>query len=67
MRALADGERFVVTSNGIPVGELAPIRPRRFVDATATVAAFRGAPKLDAVRFRTDVDDALDQSVVPRG
>lgn len=67
MRALGDGERFVVTSNGIPVAELAPLRPRRFVDATATIAAFRGAPALDRARFRSDVDRALDQSSVPRG
>ncbi|HXO50795.1 MAG TPA: type II toxin-antitoxin system prevent-host-death family antitoxin, partial [Mycobacterium sp.] len=33
MRQLDQGESFVVTRNGVPVGELAPLRRRRFVSA----------------------------------
>jgi prevent-host-death family protein len=44
LRALDKGESFIVTRNGVPVGELVPFRPRRFVPAAAAVAAFAGAP-----------------------
>lgn len=67
MRALGAGESFVVTSNGVPVGELSPLRPKRFVDAAALVAAFATAPQIDAERFRDDVDAIVDQDITPRG
>ena len=65
MRALDRGERFVVTRNGVPVGELQPVR-QQFVSAQALVTAFRGAPRLAPKRFRRDVDRRLSQDVVPR-
>ena len=65
MRALDRGERFVVTRNGVPVGELQPVR-QQFVTAQALVTAFRGAPRLAPKRFRRDVDRRLSQDVVPR-
>jgi len=40
MRALDRGESFLVTRNGVPVGELIPFRQRRFVSAAAAVSAF---------------------------
>jgi prevent-host-death family protein len=67
MRALDRGEMFVVTRNGVPVGELTPLRKRRFVSADAAVALFAGAPAIDSVRFRADVDAILDQNPRPRG
>ena len=67
MRELDRGESFVVTRNGVPVGELMPIRRRRFVLATAAIAAFAGAPGIDAERFRTDLDAGIDQDPAPRG
>lgn len=67
MRALDRGESFVVTRNGVPVGELMPIRRRRFVPAEEAVAAFRGAPPLDYARFRRDLDELVDQDPAPRG
>jgi prevent-host-death family protein len=67
MRALDRGEMFVVTRNGVPVGELTPLRKRRFVSADAAVALFAGAPALDSGRFRADVDAVLDQDPRPRG
>ncbi|MBJ7470873.1 MAG: type II toxin-antitoxin system prevent-host-death family antitoxin [Solirubrobacteraceae bacterium] len=66
MRALDDGESFVVTRNGVPVGELTPVQPRRFVAAEALVAAFRAAPAVDGDRFRADVDGIVDQDPTPR-
>ena len=66
MRALDRGESFVVTRNGVPVGELVPIRKRRFVSAEEAVAAFAGAAPVDFERFRSDVDAVLDQDPSPR-
>jgi prevent-host-death family protein len=66
MRGLDRGESFVVTRNGTPVGELVPLRPRQFVSTDAAVAALRGAPRIDPVRFRNDVDALLDQDPTPR-
>ena len=65
MRALDRGEVFVVTRNGVPVGELRPAR-RRFVGRDVLVDAFASAPGIDAERFRDEVDAALDQSPEPR-
>jgi prevent-host-death family protein len=67
MRALDRGETFVVTRNGVPVGELTPLRQRRFVAADAAVALFADAPVIDGARFRNDVDAVLDQRPRPRG
>jgi antitoxin (DNA-binding transcriptional repressor) of toxin-antitoxin stability system len=67
MRALDRGKSFVVTRNGVPVGELVPVRPRVFVDAESVAAAFTGAPRISRSRFRKDVDALLDQDPTPRG
>lgn len=61
MRALDRGESFVVTRNGAPVGELIPLRRRRFVSAEVVMGAFAGAPRIDPARFRADIDRVLDQ------
>jgi prevent-host-death family protein len=52
MRRLDQGESFVVTRNGVPVGELTPLRRHRFVPAAAFVAIFRNAPAIDPGRFQ---------------
>lgn len=67
MRALDKGEEFVVTRNGVPVGELIPLRGRRFVSADRAVAAFAGAPRVDRARFRRDLDELVGQEPSPRG
>jgi antitoxin (DNA-binding transcriptional repressor) of toxin-antitoxin stability system len=67
MRGLDRGETFVVTRNGVPVGELAPLRTRTFVRADAVRAAFAGAPPIGGDRFRADVDAILDHDPTPRG
>ena len=66
MRALDRGEAFVVTRNGVPVGELTPHRERQFVTAEAAVAAFAGAPAIELERLRADVDELIDQDPAPR-
>lgn len=47
MRRLDEGEAFILTRNGVPVGELVPLRRRRVVNGPALAAAFRGAPRID--------------------
>lgn len=66
MRALDQGESFTVTRNGVPVGELSPVRPRQVVDRDAVVAIFAGAPPVDHVRFRESLDGLIDQDPTPR-
>jgi prevent-host-death family protein len=67
MRELDRGESFVVTRNGVPVGELSPVRRRQFVPAAAVLETFSNAAPIDPERFRADVDRLLDQSIAPRG
>ena len=67
MRALDKGKSFTVTRNGVPVGELIPVRQRAFVPADAAVAAFAGAPRIVRARLRKDVDAMIDQDPTPRG
>lgn len=67
MRALDAGESFLVTRNGVGVGELVPLRRGRFVRSDILVQVFRGAPAIDYDRFRSDVDRILDQDPTPRG
>ena len=67
MRALDKGKAFIVTRNGVPVGELIPLRQRVFVPTEAALAAFAGAPPVAPRRFRKDVDAVIDQDPTPRG
>ena len=67
MRRLDQGESFIVTRNGVPVGELSPVRQRRFVSAEAAVAAFKGAPRIELDRFRADLDRSVSQEITVRG
>ena len=67
MRRLDEGESFIVTRNGVPVGELTPLRRLRFVTAEAIAELFQAAPAIDAEQFRRDLDAIADQSIEPRG
>jgi antitoxin (DNA-binding transcriptional repressor) of toxin-antitoxin stability system len=67
MRSLDRGKSFIVTRNGVPVGELIPLRQRVFVPAEAALAAFAGAPRVALGRFRKDIDAVIDQDPTLRG
>lgn len=67
MRRLDRGESFIVTRNGVAVGELTPVRRRRFVPRDRALAAFAGAAPVDAQRLRSDLDRHVDQGAEPRG
>lgn len=60
MRAVAAGESFVVTRNGVPLAELTPLNKRVFVPRDEVLEAFRGAPRIDYVQFRADLDAVAD-------
>lgn len=66
MRGLDAGESFLVTRNGIAVGELVPIRRSRFVRTDLLLDIVRGGPRIDYDRFRADVDAFVDQDLTPR-
>jgi antitoxin (DNA-binding transcriptional repressor) of toxin-antitoxin stability system len=62
LREVEAGETLVVARGGMPVAELRPARPRRFVPrATIAIAADR-APRVDSVRLRADLDAVVDPS-----
>lgn len=67
MRRLDEGESFVVTRNGVPVGELTPLRRLRFVTAESVTEIFRTAPTVDVRQFRQDLDEVASQAITPRG
>ena len=60
LRDVQAGETVTVTRNGTPVAELGPLPPRpRFVSREVIAAAARTAPRVDADRFRADLDGVL--------
>jgi prevent-host-death family protein len=65
MRRLDQGESFVITRNGVPVGEITPLRRHRFVPTAAVVAIFKNAPAIDPGRFRADLDAWAGQDLSP--
>jgi prevent-host-death family protein len=67
MRALDQGDEFVVTRNGVPVGELLPLRERRFVPTETLRSEFRSAAPVDLGKLRADLDAVASQDPEPRG
>jgi len=63
LRGVEAGRTVVVTRNGTPVAELRHIQPHRFVPRAAIADAQGGAPRIDARRFREDLDAVIDQRV----
>ena len=63
LREVQAGQTIIVTRNGVPVAELRPIQPRRFVPRAVIAEATARAPRIDAKRFRADLDAVTDQSV----
>jgi len=63
LREVQAGRTLIVTRNGVPVAELRPVPPRRFVPRAVIADAARRAPRVDAARFRADLDAVVDQSV----
>ncbi len=66
MARLDDGEDFIVTRNGVPVGQLVPLRRNRFVKTETLIELFKSAPAIDYKLFRSDLDAVASQSTTPR-
>lgn len=60
LRAVEGGETLTVTRNGTPVAELRPVGRARLVPRDVIARAHRGAPRIDAARFRADLDALVD-------
>ena len=63
LREVQAGQTFVITRNGEPVAELRPIQPRRFAPRAVIAEAAAHAARIDAARFRADIDAVVDQSI----
>jgi antitoxin (DNA-binding transcriptional repressor) of toxin-antitoxin stability system len=63
LREVQAGQIFTITRNGVPVAELRRIPPRRFVPRAAIADARGRAARIDARRFRADLDAVVDQSI----
>lgn len=63
LREVQAGETIIVTRNGVPVAELRPVHRRRFVPRAAIAQEAIRAPRIDADRFRADIDAVIDQIV----
>lgn len=60
LREVEAGETLVVARGGVPVAELRPAPPRRFVARSALALAAAKAPRVDFVRLRADVNRLVD-------
>ena len=63
LREVQAGQTLIVTRNGVPIAELRPIQPRQFAPRTALAEAAAHAPRIDADRFRADLDAVIDPSI----
>jgi antitoxin (DNA-binding transcriptional repressor) of toxin-antitoxin stability system len=57
------GQTLIISRNGVPVAELRPVPPRRFVPRAVIADAARRAPRVDADRLRADLDAVADPSL----
>lgn len=63
LRAVQAGETLTVTRNGTPVAEMRPVARSRMVSREIIANARRSAPRIDAGRFRADLDDLVDPTL----
>ena len=64
MDAVERGEVFTVTRDGRQIGELIPLRrPKRFVTRADFERGSRATPRVDADRFRADLDAGVDPTL----
>ena len=60
LREVQAGQTVTVTRNGMPVAELRPLSPRRFVPRAVLAAAAPRAARVDFARLRADLDEVVD-------
>jgi len=66
LRAVNQGETFIITRHGVAVGILLPVRRPRYVPRETLVSAFADAAPIDRARFRAEIDAGVDQELTPR-
>jgi antitoxin (DNA-binding transcriptional repressor) of toxin-antitoxin stability system len=66
MRALEAGVSFLVTRNGVPVGELTPMRKAQPTKKEALLKSFEYVEPIDFKRLRDDFDRFFSQDIEPR-
>lgn len=54
MDSVERGDSFMVTRDGRQIGELVPLRRRRFISRSDFAAGSRLAPEMDLAAFRAD-------------
>ncbi len=60
LREVEAGMTLIVSRSGTPVGELRPIRRRRFVACAVIADAAVRAARIDGAEFRADLDGVVD-------
>ena len=60
LREVEAGQTIIVSRNGMPVGELRPLRRRGFVPRAVIADAAGRAARIDAAQFRADLDAVVD-------
>ena len=63
LREVQAGQTILITRKGVPIAELRPVSPGRFVPRAAIANAWRRAPRIDSDRLRADLDAVVDQSI----
>jgi prevent-host-death family protein len=63
LREVQAGHTLIVTRNGMPVAELRPVAPHRFVPRAVLIEMASRAPRIDAKRFRRDLDRIVEPSI----
>jgi hypothetical protein len=65
IESVVQGQTFIVTKDGVPVAEIAPISPvrSRFVEREALAPWVNSGPTLDASEWQADLDGVVDQSI----
>ena len=63
LRDVQAGQSMIITRNGTPVAELRPVSVRRFVPRAVIVEDAHRAPRIDAARFRADLDALVEACV----
>lgn len=63
--AVARGESFLVTRNGVPIAELRPVRAARraSVPKAQLLAIAASGPVLSSQEFRADLDKIVEQGL----
>lgn len=63
LRQVQAGQVIIISRNGVPVAELRLLPPRQFVPRQVLAEAAGRAPRIDARRWRRDLDAVVDQAI----